>query len=406
MEAYRQNWREKIMDMMLLYHQIKLAERKNRRFRRFWMRPILQSRRSHGNWEHLIQELRLFDHETYFNFMRMTPQTFEEILSLVGSKLARQTTNCREPICAEARLSMTVRYLATGDSLKSMSLAFRVGISTTSQIIRETCIAIWDSMQQEFFTPSQENWLQVHNEFALRWNFPHCVGALDGKHVVITAPANSGSSFYNYKGQHSIVLMALVSSDYKFLMVDIGAQGRHSDGGIFKNSEIGRRFSEGLMDLPPPSLIDRAHTHPLPFVIVADEAFQLNSFTMRPYPGRNITPEKRIFNYRLSRARRVVENAFGIMAARWRIYHKPMNTSLATTEAIVQATICLHNFMMTRDHYCDANFADRTNRHGTEVTNVWRDNIPLTGAIQHYQAAGPNNQDEQLRSETNLLNIL
>lgn len=71
------------------------------------------------------------------------------------------------------------------------------------------------------------------------------------------------------------MLIALVSRDYKFL-VYIGAQDRHSDGGIFKNSEIGHRISEGLMDLPPPSLIDPAHTHPLPFVLVADEAFQLN----------------------------------------------------------------------------------------------------------------------------------
>lgn len=109
MEAYRQNWREKLMYMMLLHHQIKLAERENRRFRRFWIRPILKSRQTHGNWERLIQELRLFDNETYFNFMRMTPQTFEDILSLVGSKLMLQTTNCREPICAEARLSMTIR---------------------------------------------------------------------------------------------------------------------------------------------------------------------------------------------------------------------------------------------------------------------------------------------------------
>jgi len=105
--------------------------------------------------------------------------------------------------------------------------------------------------------------------------------------------------------------MTLVSADYKFLIVDIGAQGRHSDGGILKNSEIGHRFNEKLMDLPPPSIID-PYTQPLPFVIVADEAFQLNSYTMRPYPGRNMTLEKRIFNYRLSKARRVVENVFGI----------------------------------------------------------------------------------------------
>ncbi|XP_011258301.2 protein ALP1-like [Camponotus floridanus] len=237
-------------------------------------------------------------------------------------------------------------------------------------------------MQHEFFSPSQENWLHVHNEFTLRWNFPHCVGALDGKHVVITAPPHSGSSFYNYKGQHSIVLMTLVSADYKFLIVDIGAQGRHSNGGIFKNSEIGHRFNEKLMDLPPPSIID-SYTQPLPFVIVADEAFQLNSYTMRPYPGRNMTLERRIFNYRLSRARRVVENAFDIMTSRWRIYQKPMNTSLATTEAIVQATICLHNFMIKRDNYCDDNFADHVNTNGIVTNGAWRKNIQEICAIQN-----------------------
>ncbi|XP_011688262.1 PREDICTED: uncharacterized protein LOC105450214 [Wasmannia auropunctata] len=232
MEAYRQRYRKKIISMILLHRQMKYVYEKHETSRRFWMRPILQTKRSHENWEHLIQELRLYDTETYFNFMRMTPETFEEILSLVGPQLMRQTTHLREPICAEVRLSFTIRYLATGDSLKSLALAFRIGISSASKIIRETCRVIWYSMQEVFLTPSQENWLDIHKKFALRWNFPHCVGALDGKHVVITAPANSGSSFYNYKGQHSIVLMALVSADYKFLgryrisMVDIGAQGR------------------------------------------------------------------------------------------------------------------------------------------------------------------------------------
>lgn len=198
--------------------------------------------------------------------------------------------------------------------------------------------------------------------------------------------------------------MALVSADYKFLMVDIGAQGRHSDGGTFKNSEMGRRFSEGLMDLPSLSIIDPVHTQPLPFVIVADEVFQLNSFTMRPYPGRNLTAERRIFNYRLSRARRVI--AFGIMAARWRIYHKIMNTSLATTEAIVQATVCLHNFLITKDRYCDDSFADRVNSNGVMTNGVWRQNISEIGAIQNYQNVQTIIRSKQLKSETNSLNIL
>jgi len=109
MEAYRQRLRTKFIIMMLLHRRIKILEAEHRRLHRFWVRPILKTRQTHGNWEHLIQELRLYDYETYFNFMRMTPQTFEEILSLVGSQLMRQTTNFREPICAEARLSLTIR---------------------------------------------------------------------------------------------------------------------------------------------------------------------------------------------------------------------------------------------------------------------------------------------------------
>ncbi|XP_077279076.1 uncharacterized protein LOC143906704 [Temnothorax americanus] len=232
-------------------------------------------------------------------------------------------------------------------------------------------------MHHQFFTPSQENWLYVEKKFAQRWNFPHCVGALDGKHVVIMAPAKS--------------------------------QGRHSDGGVFKNSEMGRRFSAGLMNLPSPNIIDPAHSYALPYVIVGNEAFQLNTFTMRPYPGRNISPEKRVFNYRLSRARRVVENAFGIMTARWRIYHKPMNTSLATTESIVQATVCLHNFMMTRDCYCNNNFADHMDCHGIIANGAWRENISLAGAIEDISCMVPVQliiQDKHLRSEIDLPIIL
>lgn len=182
--------------------------------------------------------------------------------------------------------------------------------------------------------------------------------------------------------------MALVSATYKFLIVDIGAQGRHSDGGIFKNSAMGQRFYNNTIDLPNSSAISVRHT--VPYVIVADEAFQLTQFTMRPYPSKNLTKQQKIFNYRLSRARHVIENAFGILASRWRIYHKAINTSLETVDAIIKATICLHNFLMDTSQYCGENYADRISINGQIIQGEWRRNENIHN-LQNVTSCGSNN---------------
>lgn len=116
----------------------------------------------------------------------------------------------------------------TGNSYKSLEYGFRVGNNTISKLIPETCEAIFAEYGNEYMAcpSSPEQWKTVANGFAKRWNFYNCLGALDGKHVAIRAPANSGSMFYNYKGFYSIILLALVDSDYKFLYVDVGANGR------------------------------------------------------------------------------------------------------------------------------------------------------------------------------------
>lgn len=137
-------------------------------------------------------------------------------------------------------------------------------------------------------------------------------------------------------------------------MVDIGAQGRHNDGGIFKGSIMGQRFENKQMELPPPRPLSNCSIS-VPYMLVADAAFQLNEYTLRPYPGNRLNKTREIFNYRLSRARRVVENAFGIMASKWRIFRKPINASLTTTENIVKATVCLHNFLLSTSHYANIN---------------------------------------------------
>ena len=82
------------------------------------------------------------------------------------------------------------------------------------------------------------DWTTVANDFFNRWNFPHCLGSIDGKHIQRTAPNNSGSMFYNYKGTHSIVLLAVADANYNVMYAHVGCQGRISDGGVFKLSLI------------------------------------------------------------------------------------------------------------------------------------------------------------------------
>ncbi|KAJ8034389.1 Protein ALP1-like [Holothuria leucospilota] len=171
--------------------------------------------------------------------------------------------------------------------------------------------------------PDADLWKSVANQFETRSNFQNCIGALDGKHVVIQAPPNSGSMFFNYKGTFSIVLLALVDADYKFIAIDVGAYGRNSDGGIYASSSLGQMLETDTLDVPGPKVLPGApHLGTVPHVIVADEAFPLKTYIMRPCPGRHLGEERKFFNYRLSRARRIVENAFGILRTKWQIYQR------------------------------------------------------------------------------------
>jgi hypothetical protein len=187
--------------------------------------------------------------------------------------------------------------------------------------------------------------LEAHRkEFEEKWNFPNCVGALDGKHVVLKSPGNSGSMFYNYKGTFSIVLLALADANYRFIVVDVGGYGKQSDGGTFATSQFGIRFNRGEIDLPPPRAPNGCLQN-LPHVFVADAAFPLTKNMLRPYPGKRLGPAERVFNYRLSRARRVIENAFGILANRFRVFHRTMDQRPQTADKIVKATCVLHNML-------------------------------------------------------------
>ncbi|KAL1469720.1 hypothetical protein MTO96_040904, partial [Rhipicephalus appendiculatus] len=178
---------------------------------------------------------------------------------------------------------------------------------------------------------------------------------------------------------YSIVLLAVVDSDYKFVIVDVGAYGKQSDGGVLEQSKFGHRLEEGKLHLPRDLALPNT-SHSAPCVFVGDEAFQLRTDFLRPYPGRGLEGAERIFNYRLSRARRCAENAFGILATRWRILLRTMGEEPKQAEVVVKALCVLHNFLMHRrtgdeDSYCGPGFADSVDGFGQRRSGQWRDNL-------------------------------
>ena len=209
---------------------------------------------------------------------------------------------------------------------------------------------------------THEEWEHVASAFESKWNYGNCIGALDGKHIAITKPAHSGSMFYNYKGFFSIVLMGLVNANYELIMIDVGANGRVSDGGVLYYTKFGQKLRHSELNIPPPSAMANT-SNKFPYVFIADDAIALDTHLMKPYGNCHLTNNQRIFNYRLSRARRVAENSFGMLVSRFEVFKKAINLSPHKASTITLACSYLHNYLIKEiGHvYCSQRVMDHDN---------------------------------------------
>lgn len=218
-------------------------------------------------------------------------------------------------------------FLATGDSLKSLHYNFRVGISTTYYIIRETCDALWEVLQPIYLKfPEKEDWIRIEEQFRNKLNLPNCVGALDGKLIEIFAPARSGSVYFNYSKYFSTNLLAICDALKNFIYVDIGSYGQQTDGGVLFHSTFGKRLDMNQLNFPAPSFLPHTCVA-FPFFIIADSAFPLKENLLTPYSGNqlDLSDVEANFNKEQSSGRKIIENTFGILVRRWQIFSGPMS---------------------------------------------------------------------------------
>lgn len=161
-------------------------------------------------------------------------------------------------------------------------------------------------------------------------------------------PKNSGSLNYNYKHTFSVVLLALADANYKFTFIDVGCKGRISDGGVFNRSSLNLALQENSLEIPPPRNLPGTNIE-TPFVILVDDAFALQPYMMKPYNFRGQDQAEHVFNYRLSRGRRMVESTFGIMSSRFRLFRTTIELSEKNVKLCILAVCTLHNWLMSID---------------------------------------------------------
>lgn len=169
--------------------------------------------------------------------------------------------------------------------------------------------------------------------------------------------------------------MAVCDANYKFTYLDVGAYGSEGDVNIFRNSKFGQDIINDTQDFPDDATINGVK---LPYFYIGDDAFPLCKRMMKPYGGRRgLTDEERVFNYRLSRARRCIENAFGIMSSKWLVLKKTMFCSPERAQKLITACCLLHNYLLNdnRKSYCSPSFADTLDAGGNVVEGEWRQRI-------------------------------
>lgn len=194
-------------------------------------------------------------------------------------------------------------------------------------------------------------------------------------------------------------MMAAVDANYKFIYMSVGTQGRVSDAGLFANSDLRKALDKGLLNVPPPEELPGSDAV-MPYMFVGDEAYPLRKDLMKPYPFRQLDHNQRVYNYQLSRARRVVENAFGILANRFRIFRSTMLLHPDSVTKVTLASACLHNFLCERrsEAYMPPALTDWEDADHRVNDGAWRrDGLGAMHSVQSGRARNPTFTAKQQR---------
>ena len=283
--------------------------------------------------------------------LRVSKGTFLFILGQIRHDLVRDTV-CEEPISPECRLAICLYRLARGDYLYTIAEMAGVGVSTVCTIVSEVTEAIinnlWKDSVVAHFPSDEAHIKEKMLDTEQLWQFPCGWGAIDGCHLPLKCPAGgleACKEYYNFKNFYSIILMGMVDAKYRFIWASCGYPGNSHDSTIFKSTKLWEDMTDGEIIPQIGKDIGGVTVSPL---ILGDSAFPFKPWLMKPFTNAVLTPVQSNFNYRLSRARMVVECAYGQLKGRWRILLRKCESTPVELRSACWACIVLHNICISR----------------------------------------------------------
>lgn len=336
-----------------------LMFRRFRLHRRLLMALALRHRRARINrrriWvyprpQHWLEEMlnnRVL-HSLWKKHFRVSRGTFDYICGIVSHDIQRQNTRLRRAIPVQKRVAVALWRLGSGNSFRSTAITFGIGKASAVKICHSFSEAINRSMNEFISLPADENEVkETINRFEEKVNFPQVVGAIDGTHVEIKAPLVNPADYFNRKQKYSIVTQAVVDSRLMFMDVSTGWPGSIHDARVLRLSRIFREIENGNILTQPVEMINGTNVKPL---ILGDPAYPLRPWLMTPFPTVGaLTAAQQRFNYRLSKARVVVERAFGKLKNRWRCLLKQLEESTNRVPKTIITCCILHNICIYMD---------------------------------------------------------
>ena len=296
---------------------------------------------------------RTFKKEDWVTNFRLSERTFLFLCDELNFYVSKQDTKLRKAIPTHKRVAVALWRLATNADYRTIGHLFGISKASVLVIVEDFCSAVTNHLAPKYIKIPTGNELKKSvTEFETKWGFPQRMGAVDGSHIPIKAPVKFHADYHNRKGWYSIILQGLVDSSGQFIGITVGWPGRVHDARVFANSSLYRKGQTG--HLHPASMSRKINGIDIPLLVLADAAYPLLPWVMKPFTDNGtLSAERFHYTYRLSRARMIVENAFGRLKGRWRCLLKQNEGDIDRMADVIAACCVLHNICERNDETFD-----------------------------------------------------